>query len=106
MVRYLPAAWYWRVGARGGGGTADGNGTRGTPGVDNSPANQGRADANALAAKGQSCLPACDTTAQSMPLALPSPHSALAANIWSPGLDGPRFTAGVTCGRACWPPLM
>ena len=51
----------------------------GTPGVRSWPAIQGSAVAKACDAKVQSCLPGAATTAQVIPLALPSAHSEFAA---------------------------
>jgi hypothetical protein len=62
-------------------GTDAGSGIRGTPGVFNCPASQGKDDANASVAKGQSCLPAVETIPQSMPFAFPRAHSVLAASV-------------------------
>ncbi|MCW2654394.1 MAG: hypothetical protein QOE41_534 [Mycobacterium sp.] len=60
--------------------------------------------ANALAAKGQSCLPGCATTAQLIPLALPSAQSELAAALRSPGVAAaaaqPVDALGVVVERA------
>ncbi len=57
------------------GADAAGNGVRGIPGVPSSPASQGSDAANTRSANGQSCLPGCGTTAQSIPLERPSAQS-------------------------------
>lgn len=80
---------YGADGGAGGGsgpGGCPGSGTVGTPGVPIWLAIHGNADANACAANGQSCLPGWVTTAHLMPLALPNPHSELAAAVWSVAL--------------------
>lgn len=78
------------------------------------PASHGSDAAKTLAANGQSCLPGWAITAHAMPAPPPSPHSELAAMVWSPGLlvasrppspTAPVFAAGtVRCCGAGWLP--
>src|SRR5689334_11494702 len=104
---YLPAACSFWLEGRGGGGAGSGpvgNETGDTPGVPSREASQGRPATNARAANGQSCLPGCVTTAQSIPFALPVAHNEFAAAVWSLGLAAAFTTIG--CGRDDGVPLM
>lgn len=68
LAGIVPAATE-AAGPAGGAGAVDpaGNPITGTPGVPTRPASHGKLVWNAVTAKGQSCLPGCATTAQSMP---------------------------------------
>src|SRR5262245_43801 len=97
---YLPAACRFCLEWGGAGGAAvavcveAGSGTTATPGVPSCPASHGSPTANACAAKGQSCLPGCITTAQLIPLALPVAHSEFAAAVWLLGFAAAFATRG------------